>query len=211
MMMAIPDSKLFMPNRDVRVTFLAMEEVMGKNGVHAVLNLGNLLQYVDNYPPSNLERDIDFAVYSTFFQALEEMYGMRGAKLLAFRGGRAYLNASLPFFTGQTETAESYSKDILPNDKVISFLKTFSEFTNKTSDQVVSIKETGTTIVYSIERCPVCWGRKTDHTACSFTSGVLQEGLKWATGGKIVPVEQSACAAMGAADCEFSILKENIQ
>ena len=41
------------PNKMGRIMLLAMEEVMGRNGVNAVLNLARLPHRTGDYPPNN--------------------------------------------------------------------------------------------------------------------------------------------------------------
>ena len=52
----IPKSGLYYPNKVARIYMLAIEDVMGRNGLKAVLNLAGLTQLVDPYPPDTLER-----------------------------------------------------------------------------------------------------------------------------------------------------------
>jgi hypothetical protein len=85
----IPKSEYNYANKIARITLQALEEVMGKNGLNAILNLAHLPHMIDNYPPDNLEREFNFADFSAFNMALEEMYGPRGGRGLALRSGRA--------------------------------------------------------------------------------------------------------------------------
>ncbi len=78
-------SGLYYPNKFGLITIKALEEVMGKNGLNAILNLANMSHYIDNYPPDNLEKGFDFAELSAIGVALEEMYGPRGGRGLALR------------------------------------------------------------------------------------------------------------------------------
>lgn len=94
-MPSIPKSGLYYPNKIARIYLLAMEEVMGKNGLNAILNMASLQNLIDNPPPDNLEREFDFADYSALNGALEEMYGPRGGRGLALRAGRASFSQSL--------------------------------------------------------------------------------------------------------------------
>jgi predicted hydrocarbon binding protein len=62
--------------------------------------------------------------------------------------------------------------------------------------------------IYTIHRCPVCWGRKgVDKPVCFSAVGLLQEGLKWVSGGNEFRVNESKCVAMGQEMCEFVIQK----
>ncbi|MGB9897185.1 MAG: 4-vinyl reductase, partial [Thermanaerothrix sp.] len=97
-MEAIPKSGYYYPNKIARIALLALEDVMGKNGVNAILNLANLQHLIDNYPPDNLERQFDFADFSAINGALEEMYGPRGGRGLALRAGRATFQDGLRHF-----------------------------------------------------------------------------------------------------------------
>ena len=83
-----PD-ELFYPNRFARIIIDALEEVMGKNGLHAVLRLAKLEKYIHERPPNNLEKEFPFSELTALQAALEEMYGPRGGRGLAIRAGRA--------------------------------------------------------------------------------------------------------------------------
>ena len=76
----IPKSGFYYPNRFALITLEALEEVMGKNGLNAILNMAQLSDLIDNYPSANLERQFDFSNYSMINVALEEMYGPRGGR-----------------------------------------------------------------------------------------------------------------------------------
>jgi hypothetical protein len=85
----IEPSGYYYPNRVARIYIEAMEEVMGRNGLNAVLRLAGLSHLIDNYPPANLAKEFEFADYSALNGALEEMYGPRGGRGLELRAGRA--------------------------------------------------------------------------------------------------------------------------
>ena len=73
--MAVEKSGLYYPNKMGRIYLMAMEEVMGANGIKAVLNLAKVPELIDNYPPNNLAREFDFADFGAIGQSIEEMYG----------------------------------------------------------------------------------------------------------------------------------------
>jgi len=79
-METIPLSGLYYPNKMTRIFLLAMEEIMGKNGLNAVLNMSKLPELIDNYPPDDLGKEFDFAKFTALNAALEEMYGPRGGR-----------------------------------------------------------------------------------------------------------------------------------
>ena len=57
-------SGYYYPNKFARIFLDAMEEVMGKNGLNAVLHLAGLDNLIGNYPPDNLEKAFDFADFT---------------------------------------------------------------------------------------------------------------------------------------------------
>jgi hypothetical protein len=52
--------KLYYPNKMGRIVLTAMENIMGRHGVNAILNLAQLHNLVDNYPPNNLDLGFTF-------------------------------------------------------------------------------------------------------------------------------------------------------
>ena len=54
-------SGYYYPNKFARITLDAMQEVMGENGLKAILNLAGLPNLIGNFPPDNLEKEFDFA------------------------------------------------------------------------------------------------------------------------------------------------------
>jgi predicted hydrocarbon binding protein len=76
------------------------------------------------------------------------------------------------------------------------------------SDQHSTVIERENDFVYTIHRCPQCWGRSgLDKPVCFIGVGLLQEGLKWVSGGSEFRVNESRCIAMGDEICEYIIQK----
>jgi hypothetical protein len=46
------DTKYFYPNKWTRVVLVATEEVMGENGMRALLKMGKLDHLIGNFPPN---------------------------------------------------------------------------------------------------------------------------------------------------------------
>lgn len=89
---------LYYPNKIGRLCFLSLEEVMGQNGVKALLRLADLQQYIDAYPPNDLKREFPFEAISKYSVALGTMYGPRGARGLELRAGRVAFSLGLKEF-----------------------------------------------------------------------------------------------------------------
>lgn len=207
----IPKSGYKYANKIARITIKALEEVMGKNGLNAILNLAHLPHVIDNYPPDNLHREFDFADFSAFNLALEEMYGPRGGRGLALRAGRAAFADALRNF-GALAGAGDLAFKVLPlSAKMKIGIPAMAKIFSQISDQYTTVQERESDFLYTIHRCPVCWGRSnSDKPVCFVAVGLLQEGLKWLSGGNEFRVNEAHCVAMGHEVCDFVIQKTPI-
>jgi predicted hydrocarbon binding protein len=204
----IPKSGLYYPNKIARLALTALEEVMGKNGLNAILNLAGLSYLIENLPANNLERAFDFADFSALNGALEVMYGPRGGRGLAQRAGRAVFMEGLRNF-GALAGAGDLAFKILPlSTKLHLGLPAMAKIFSTTSDQHSTVEEKGDHFIYTIHRCPVCYGRHTEKPCCHMATGLLQEGLKWVSGGREFRVVEVKCVANGEPTCDFMIYKE---
>ena len=207
----IPKSGYYYANKFGLIMIKALEDVMGKNGLNAILNLARLPHLIDNNPPGNLAKEFDFADVSAINQALEEMYGPRGGRGLALRAGRATFADSLRNF-GALAGAGDLAFKVLPlHAKMRIGLPAMAKIFSQVSDQKTSVEEHENEFIYTIHRCPVCWGRKdADKPVCFIAVGLLQEGLKWLSGGNEFRVNESKCFAVNDDVCEFVIQKTPI-
>ncbi len=201
-------SGLYYPNLMVRIYLEALEEVMGKNGINALLNLARLSHLIDNYPPANLNREFDFADFSALGQALEELYGPRGGRGLALRAGRAAFAEGLSRFGATIGAADLAFKVVPLNTKLKVGLKAMAETFSKFSDQESDVTEEAEYFVYNIRKCPICWARSSDRPVCYGAIGILQEGLRWVSGGKDFRIEAVKCQAQGDECGSFRIYKD---
>lgn len=207
----IPKSGYYYANKFVLITIQALEEVMGKNGVNAVLNLAHLPHLIDHYPPDNLERQFDFADFTAIGQALEEMYGPRGGRGLALRAGRAAFAESLRNFGALAGVGDLAFKVLPLQVKLRIGLPAMARIFSQITDQYSTVEERDTDFIYLIHRCPQCWGRSgLDKPVCFIGAGLLQESLKWVSGGNEFRVNESKCMAMGDKICEYTIQKSPI-
>jgi predicted hydrocarbon binding protein len=207
----IPKSEYYYANKIVLITIKALEDVMGKNGLNAILNLAHLPHLIENYPPDNLDREFNFADFSAINLALEEMYGPRGGRGLALRAVRAAFADALRNF-GALAGAGDLAFKVLPlQAKMRIGIPAMARIFTQISDQYSTVEEKENEFVYTIHRCPVCWGRKgADKPVCFVAVGLLQEGLKWVSGGNEFRVNESKCVAIGDDVCEFIIQKTPI-
>lgn len=197
----------YYPNLMGRIILLALEEIVGRNGVNAVLNLSLLSDLIDNYPAHNQNLEFSFQSVSRLQRALDDMYGPRGGRGIALRAGRACFQHGLREF-GPLFGLTDLTFRVLPlQGKLKMGAGAFADVFNKYSDQLVRLEDTDKRIYWHIERCPLCWERRVESPACHMAVGLLQEALYWVSGGKYFNVEETGCIACGDPTCTIVIDK----
>jgi predicted hydrocarbon binding protein len=199
--------EFYYPNKMGRIILLAMEEILGRNGINAVLNHTNLQTWINNYPPNNLDMAFPFSDLSRIQVGLEEIYGPRGGQGLSLRIGQASFKYGLREFGPMLGITDMAFRLLPLPTKLSSGAEIFADTFNKFTDQRVRIEDTEDKIFWHIERCPVCWERKTDRPSCNLAVGILQEALYWISGGKFFNIEEIACIAQGDPTCTIVIDK----
>ena len=200
-------SDYFYPNRMGRIIFLAIEEILGRNGVNALLNRAELPQFIDHYPPNNHDLGFSFQVLSSLQNTIEEYYGPHGGRGVALRIGRACFQHGLREYgplLGLTEVAFR----LMPLKTKLSIGgSAFAELFNKYTDQRVRLEDKEDALLWHIDRCPLCWERHSDIVSCQMAVGLLQESMYWLSGGKYFRVEEIHCIANGDSTCTIAIDK----
>jgi len=198
------------PNKFALIYLMAMEEIMGKNGLNAILHLAGLEELKGNYPPDNLEKEFDFASYTALQVALEEMYGPRGGRGLALRAGRASFAEGLKGFGALAGVGDLAFKVLPLPAKLKIGLPAMANILTQFSDQISNVHEEDDKFIYTLERCPMCWKRTADRPVCYAGQGLLQEGLRWVSGGHEFKVDMASCIAKGDDMGRYVVFKEPI-
>ena len=193
------------PNRMGRIILLSMEEVMGRNGVNALLKLASQPALIENYPADDTKLDFPFSTVSNLGETLEQVYGPHGGRGLSLRIGRACFNYGVRQYGMQMGLTQMAFKLLPLPAKLSAGAKAFAELFNLFTDQRVRVEEDGRKLLWHIERCPLCWERKTHEPACHLAVGLLQEALYWLSGGKVFNVEEQTCIAAGDSVCTIAI------
>jgi hypothetical protein len=208
-MAPIQKSGLAYPNKFGVILVRALEEVMGRNGLNAILNLAGLSHYIENPLPDNLEKGFDFAEVAAVNMALEDMYGPRGGRGLSLRVGRALFADGLRNFGALAGVGDLAFKVLPLGAKLQIGLPAVAKIFSTISDQHSTVTSTETEYIYTIHKCSECHGRSgQDKPICFIATGILQESLKWVSGGNEFRVNESKCVATGDDVCEYVIQKE---
>ena len=195
-------------NAALRTLFMAIEQVMGANGIKAVLNFGGLKRFISNYPPNNLTKAVSYVDYGDAQQAVEDFYGPRGARAFMLRIGRATFRFALeeqPAILGLAGLALK----LLPQDtRMKLILNRIARGAEETLDMPTRVEETPTHFIYVVNDCP-CRFRKRDlKTPCCYvTVGGLMEAMRWATGAEH-NVTEYTCINIGDDACRYRVEKK---
>ena len=204
-------SGLYYPNRFGLILFDALEEIMGRNGLNAILNMAGLSQFIDNPPSDTMDKGFDFAYISALNKALEEMYGHRGGRGLQLRLGRVLFARGLANF-GALVGASDLAFKVLPlQAKLKAGLPAVAKVFDSLSDQTSYVRDPGgEQYHYVIDRCSMCWGRDVERPGGFIAAGIIEEALRWLSGGRTFRVDQVSCMSMGDENCTFYVYKEPI-
>ena len=207
--MAIPEeSGLYYPNKMVHIYIEAIEETIGPEAMRSVFALAGVEHLYP--PPSNLAKAFDFAHHSAINGALEQMYGPRGARGLMTYGGKACFAKGLAEFGTLVGVGDLAFKTLPLKTKLKVGLRGMVESFSKFSDQHTTVEDMGDHFIYTIHKCPVCWGRNSSHPICYSAYAIIEAGLEWVSGGQLFQIEETACLATGGEACIFRIGKEPI-
>jgi len=198
----------FYPNKMGRILLFSLEEVLGHNSVNAILNLANLPHLINHYPPNNFDLGFRFEDIGNINEALDTLFGPRSGRGLALRTGRVCFKQGLREFGSVLGVADLAFRLLPLKMKIKTGAEAFADLFNRYSDQVVHLEEKPDVLCWHIERCPICWGRKTDSPCCHLVVGILQEALFWVSSGRHFLVEEVSCIAQGDKTCSLHISRQ---
>jgi predicted hydrocarbon binding protein len=199
--------KLHYPNKWARIVLTSAEEVMGTQGVNALLNMAHMKELIGNYPPDNMKKQFSFNQMGQLQQGIWDMYGNRGARVFAVRAGEQSFKDGLTQFRAVAQAADVAMRVGSLEAKAKLGLEFFSRFFNSVSDQKVVVSEDDKHWIWTITTCPVCYGRELDEPCCHLAVGVLQAAFAWVSQGKKFRILETECKAKGDENCVIMIEK----
>jgi hypothetical protein len=196
-------------NSLVRQALTSMQDVMGDNGLNAVLKSCGLERFVGNVPPNDLEPAIKTSQYAQLNQAIEDFYG-RGGKGILRRIGKTSFQYAVREQAALLGVAGVALK-LLPERQRIKFiLNSTADALKKSNAQVNAwVDDSGDRLAYVDATCAICHSRHSDRPICHLYIGSLTEAVQWAT-GKEYEIVETHCSAKGDEFCRFEVgaLKE---
>ena len=178
----------------IRVLLDATEDVLGKNGLKALLNYGGMIHLFENKPDFTMEKnytDEDFTALSANYykilgtsraKAVFRMVGMSTVKQVLGTG----LMDSVKEFQGKERFFKALELYVLASGRGKVFMD-------------------GDTIVYDNPQCTACRNQKAESPFCTIYNGMIDAYIKWAEVSGVQAVE-TKCMAMGDDTCRFEVL-----
>src|SRR5512135_1315197 len=191
-------------NSLVRQALCSAQEVMGDNGLNAVLRTTGLERFIGSFPPNNLEPSIPASQYAHLNQAIEDFYGRAGKGMLR-RIGKASFQYGVKEQSALLGVAGVALK-VLPERQRIKFiLNGLVDALKKSNAQVEAwVDESGERIAYAEATCAICYNRHSETPICHLYVGSISEAVLWAT-GKEHEVVETHCLGKGDPYCRFEV------
>jgi predicted hydrocarbon binding protein len=191
-------------NTLVRQALVAAEEVMGGNGLHAVLRTSGLERFINNLPPDDLNPGIKAVEYARLNEAIEAFYG-RGGRGMLRRIGKASFQYGVRE-QGALLGLAGVALKLMPQKGRIKFiLNALVNALKKTNAQVDAwVEDDGNKLAYIESTCAICKGRHSDDPICHLYIGSVGEAVRWATDQEYEIIE-THCIAKGDPYCRFEV------
>ncbi len=191
-------------NTLVRQALVAAEEVMGANGLHAVLRNSDLERFINNLPPDDLNPGIKAVEYAKFNEAIEAFYG-RGGRGMLRRIGKASFQYGVRE-QGALLGIAGVALKLLPEKQRIKFiLNALVNALKKTNAQVQAwVDDANGKLAYVESTCAICMGRHSEQPTCHLYVGSVGEAVRWAT-EKEYEIIETHCIAKGDPYCRFEV------
>src|SRR5574341_413065 len=191
-----------LPNRRFRGLILAVQDVMGRNGLNPTLKLAGVPHYISYVPPANSVCEAHASEYAAIIHAIETQLGS-GARGQLNRIGRASFKYILAC-DKLAWNAISLTRHILPvRQRMHRALAQLARYLSE-PDGSVAVHSDYHRILMVDESSDGTFGRQRNTEICWLTLGQIQECVHWATGRNCEVVEV-ACKAKGHPGCKFEI------
>jgi predicted hydrocarbon binding protein len=191
-------------NALVRQAFMSAQEVMGENGLTAVLRSVGLERFIGNFPPNDTNPGIKTTEYARFNEAIESFYGRAGKGMLR-RIGKASFQYGVREQGALMGVAGAALKLMPAKSRIKFVLNGMVSALKKTNPQVDAwLEEDGDRIAYCESTCGICMGRHSDQPICHLYVGSVGEAVRWATDQEYEVIE-THCIAKGDPFCRFEV------
>lgn len=193
----------YIPNKMGRILLLALEETLGEDDLQTVLARAGLRDLTD-YPPDDLAFAFPAIWVPRLAAALEDLYGVREGRNLAFRVGQACFRLGARDLSLFLDLLQIALRLLPPALRLQAGLETLAEAFHRFTSQSVRVERVDGGCRWVVEDCGFCRGRTATSPCCHLMAGLLQATLAWFT-ARPVAVTETACIANGAPHCTLQV------
>lgn len=168
-----------------QILLLGMEEVMGEEKLNALLSLCDLPRLKPGLIPHNLDNQLIGSDCRKIQAALRSHYGLLSARGLALRSGRECFKYGLREYGQQAGMLDLKFRLLPTRTKIKTGVTALARLIGEIGAFTAQIEENEHQYIWRMDpTCPLCWNEPTGTVTCPTLTGLLQEFLYWASGGK---------------------------
>lgn len=201
---------LFLPNRFVLITLIALKEVVGAGAMKAIYHHAGLPDLEAAPPPNDMNCNFSSESFSKLFGSLNDVMGIRGGRSLSIRAGRKTMKLSGMHF-GTSPLPQTPSTPEVGPDVLLIRLNRLANFLNSISEMrsLVCKREGQEGFEFLILQCPNCSQQKSADPICAFFEGFIDQAVKDFSYSDKFKVTETECLATGGASCKFLITESD--
>lgn len=198
-------------NFHMRMWLDTLQNIVGPNGLNAILNHAHLQQYIDAFPPGNDEKEIPLEDVKNLRLSLIDLLGSKGAWGLQLRVGREITRIFIERRSGVTKALQVAAKLLSETKRIRITLERYIEQAEKMTSSSSDIprfelrEEEDYFLLIDRDRYE-SEGITSETPVCGIIVGTFQAMVEWITGHKH-KVEEVECRAMGDPADVFKIWK----
>lgn len=189
-----------------------VENLVGSNGLHSILNYAGLQKYIDNFPPDDDKNEIPVQDLQNLHKALLELFGGKGTQVIQLRAGKEFVHNAIDKRSKIAKTVKLAARLLPENKKIGMVLERWGEEVEKREPSEihkprVEVQEKDDCFIYTDWDNYLTDGIKSSMPVCSFYVGELTYLVEWITGHEH-KVKEIECRATGHQADIFKIFKE---
>ena len=184
-----------------------VEEVLGANGLTAVLRASGLERFINNPPPNDLAAGVQAREYARLNAAVETFTGRAGKGMLQ-RIGRASFRWGIKEQAAVMGLAGIALKALPQRLRKRAILLGLRKgLMDVVEYGLVDVQDADGVMVYTDYACTICHMRHSEQPVCHLYVGTLGEAMSLATGRDFqeFQIVETHCKARGNGFCRFEI------
>ena len=183
----------------VQILFEGAQEVLGTEG----------LQELKEQSSSGTGADLQpLHEAAAFLDSLEENFGRPGGQGLSLRIGRAAFRYGLKHLGAQAGFQTMEFRLLPPSRRLETGLNVLARLLHEAFGDRIAVTDDGSHWLWHAEGGVLCRGDSAGPNSCYLMTGILQEFMTWAGGGRVYRVVEAECRASGSRACIFRIEKK---